>query len=93
MRLYCSISADAVNSLALTPLLFGAAWKILDLFVELALNLSGAKPKRRNWTIEEKVTAAKNGLELNSLLMDVGVRVLMALAGQRNISTDHTGLY
>lgn len=72
VRLHCSISADAVSSLAfaLTPLLFGAAWKILDLFVELALNLSGAKPKRKNWTIEEKVTAAKNGLGLSSLLTD-----------------------
>ena len=72
MRLHCSISADAVNSLALalTPLLFGAAWKILDLFVELALNLSGAKPKRRNWAIDEKVTAAQGGLGLNSLLTD-----------------------
>lgn len=72
MRLHCSISADAVNSLALalTPLLFGAAWKILDLFVELALNLSGAKPKRKNWTIDEKVMAAQSGLGLSSLLTD-----------------------
>jgi hypothetical protein len=65
VRLHCSVSGDAVNSLAvaLTPLLFGAAWKILDLFVELALNLSGATPKRRNWTIDEKVVAAQGGLE------------------------------
>jgi hypothetical protein len=72
MRMHCSISADAVNSLALAlnPLLFGAAWKILDLFVELALNLSGAKPKRRNWTIDEKVTAAQSGQGLSSLLTD-----------------------
>lgn len=70
MRVQCSISADAVNSLALalTPLLFGAAWKILDLFVELALNQSGAKPKRTNWTIDEKVTAAQGGLGLSTLL-------------------------
>lgn len=72
VRLYSSISADAVNSLALalTPLLFGAAWKILDLFVELALNMSGAKPKRTNWTIDEKVKAAKNGLGSRYLLTD-----------------------
>lgn len=69
-RLYCSMSADAVNSLAvaLTPLLFGAAWKILDLFVELALNRSGAKPKRKNWTIDEKITAAQDGLGSSFLL-------------------------
>lgn len=72
VRLHCSVSGDAVNSLAvaLTPLLFGAAWKILDLFVELALNLSGATPKRRNWTIDEKVMAAQGGLGLSSLLTD-----------------------
>ena len=66
------MSGDAVNSVAtaLTPLLFGAAWKILDLFVELALNLSGATPKRRNWTIDEKVVAAQGGLGLSSLLTD-----------------------
>ncbi|WP_153110570.1 hypothetical protein [Propionivibrio limicola] len=70
VRLHCSVSGDAVNSLAvaLTPLLFGAAWKTLDLFVELALNLAGTKPKRRNWTINEKVTAAQGGLGLCSLL-------------------------
>jgi len=69
-RLHCSVSGDAVNSLtvALTPLSFGAAWKILDLFVELALNQSGAKPKRRIWTIDEKVAAAQGGLGLSSLL-------------------------
>lgn len=70
VQLYCSVSGDAVNSVAtaLTPLLFGAAWKVLDLFVELALNRSGAKPKRKNWTIDEKVTAAQDGLGLSSLL-------------------------
>ncbi len=63
-------SANGDNSLAvgLTPLLFGAAWKILDLFVELALNLAGAKPKFENWSINEKVRAAQGGLGLSSLL-------------------------
>jgi len=44
VRLHCSVSGDAVNSVAtaLTPLLFGAAWKILDLFIELALNSTTA---------------------------------------------------
>jgi hypothetical protein len=72
VRLHCSVSGDAVNSVAaaLTPLLFGAAWKILDLFVELALNLSGAKPKSDNWSIKEKVKAAQGGMGLSSLLTD-----------------------
>ena len=48
VRLHCSVSGDAVNSVAtaLTPLLFGAAWKILDLFVELALNSTGQPRKK-----------------------------------------------
>ena len=70
VRLHCSVSADAVNSLAiaLTPLLFGAAWKILDLFVELALNL--ARPQRDNWRIEEKTAAARRGDGERSILTD-----------------------
>lgn len=70
LRNTSSADGDNACATALTPLLFGAAWKILDLFVELALNLSGATPKRRNWTIDEKVVAAQGGLGLSSLLTD-----------------------
>lgn len=65
-----SANGDNTLAVAITPLLFGASWKILDLFVELALNQSGAKPKRKNWTIDEKVTAAQVGLGASSLLTD-----------------------
>lgn len=70
VQLYCSMSGDAVNSVAtaLTPLLFGAAWKILDLFVELALNSVG-RP-RKKWSIEDKAAAARRGEGLQSLLTD-----------------------
>lgn len=70
VRLHCSMSGDAVNSLAvaLTPLLFGAAWKILDLFVELALNRAGQP--RKKWSIEDKAAAARRGDGLQSLLTD-----------------------
>lgn len=70
VQLRCSISGDAVNSLtvALTPLLFGAAWKILDLFVELSLNSTGQP--RKKWNIENKATAARRGDGLQSLLTD-----------------------
>lgn len=71
-RLHCSTSADAVSAvvLSLYPLLFGAAWKILDLFIELALNLSDEKPKRANWSIDEKVKAAQAGKGFNDILTD-----------------------
>ena len=70
VRLHCSVSGDALNSLAvaLTPLLFGAAWKILDLFVELALNNAGQP--RKKWSIEDKAAAARRGEGLQSLLTD-----------------------
>ena len=69
-RLRCSTSADAVNSvmLSLIPLLFGAAWKILDLFVELGLNMT--KPPRDNWRIDEKTVAARRGDGVQSILTD-----------------------
>jgi hypothetical protein len=41
----------------LRPLLFGAAWKVLDLLVELALHRAGEQPDRPNgteWTIDRK---------------------------------------
>jgi len=70
VRLHCSVSGDAVNSVAtaLTPLLFGAAWKILDLFIELALNSTGQP--RKKWSIEDKAASARRGDGPQSLLTD-----------------------
>lgn len=45
----------------LTPLLFGAAWKVIDLLLEFALNTGSLAPKSRYWTIEEKQQHALNG--------------------------------
>jgi hypothetical protein len=45
----------------LRPLLFGAAWKVLDFLVELALHGAGEQPDRRNgteWSIEGKSARA-----------------------------------
>lgn len=50
LRNTSSADGDNACATALTPLLFGAAWKILDLFVELALNSAG-KP-RKKWSIK-----------------------------------------
>lgn len=51
-----SMSAGAVDRLKdkLAPLLFGAAWKALDLLLEFALNRAGLSPARRDWSIAEK---------------------------------------
>src|SRR5215203_7167061 len=60
-----SISYEATSSVgegakealrnSLLPLLFGAAWKILDLALELAFAWAGLAPKNgRRWSINEK---------------------------------------
>ncbi|MBD9382807.1 hypothetical protein IB258_16265 [Achromobacter sp. ACM02] len=51
-----NLCASAVNQLIdeLAPLLFGAAWKILDLLLEFALNRTGVRSTRRDWSITEK---------------------------------------
>jgi hypothetical protein len=44
----------------LRPLCFGAAWKVLDLFFELALHSAGLSPKQPGkWTIIEKQTLVR----------------------------------
>lgn len=43
----------------LLPLLFGAAWKLLDLLLELALTRAGQV--RPQWSIRRKVTEARHG--------------------------------
>lgn len=59
----------------LLPLLFGAAWKILDLALELALARARLTPQNRNrWTIAEKsehAAAHKGSLPGLSSTMDV----------------------
>jgi hypothetical protein len=52
-----ALTADDVR-----PLLFGAAWKILDLLVELVLEQARPTPKQpTRMTIDSKVDKAKNG--------------------------------
>ena len=38
----------------MAPLLFGAAWKTIDLLIEFALNRAPLSPSRRDWSIAEK---------------------------------------
>jgi hypothetical protein len=52
-----------VDLLQIRPLLTGAAWKLVDLLVEYALDEAGYQPSRgRRWSIEEKVKASRTGI-------------------------------
>lgn len=54
---------------ALLPLVFGAAWKVLDLLMELALAHAGYQPDlARGWSIAEKGRLAKQGRGESALL-------------------------
>lgn len=65
-----SLSDDAVGRLKdkLAPLLFGAAWKVIDLLLEFGLSKAGLRPARRDWTIAEKQQHAVNGVGDRSVL-------------------------
>lgn len=58
-----SISGQALDGLKdqLSPLLFGAAWKVFDLLLEYALNAASLPPARHDWSIAEKQRHALNG--------------------------------
>ncbi|WP_336269506.1 hypothetical protein [Vreelandella arctica] len=59
---------DALRA-ALLPLVFGAAWKVLDLLLELAFSRAGRKPdQERGWSIKKKCRLAKQGAGDISLL-------------------------
>jgi hypothetical protein len=53
---------------ALLPLLFGAAWKVLDISIELALANAGCSPSnRKRWQIEEKASGIGSAGDLPAL--------------------------
>ena len=66
------IQANREDSLraAFLPLAFGAAWKVLDLTIELALAKQGIKPQReaKLWPIKEKARLAMSGT-LNGVIL------------------------
>ena len=63
-------SEAGVNELKdqLAPLLFGAAWKVLDLLLEFALNKARLTPKANEWRIAEKQQHALKGRGDRSVL-------------------------
>jgi hypothetical protein len=54
-------SGGQLSANDIRPLLFGAAWKVLDLLCELALEQAGVRPQGRRYTIRFKVTEAAVG--------------------------------
>ena len=61
LALSSTVGSAAVEELrnSLLPLLFGAAWKIMDLGLELAFALAGLAPQNgRRWKINEKLQHA-----------------------------------
>lgn len=51
--------SGCVELLQIRPLLIGAAWKVLDLMLEMALHESGRQPDtKRGWSLKRKVTEA-----------------------------------
>jgi hypothetical protein len=80
----CSGTEESIIN-DLTPLLFGAAWKILDLCVELTLNKAGIKADKKKgteWYIETKCKEAKGAAGDYQLL-----------TGDHNVWTAVTALY
>ena len=67
---FASVSGAAVNRLkdSLSPLLFGAAWKVIDLMLEFTLNKASLTPNGRNWSIAEKESHARSGAGDRSVL-------------------------
>lgn len=55
-------ATGCVELLGIRPLLVDAAWKVLDLLFETALDQSGYPPEaRRGYTVRTKVTCARSG--------------------------------
>jgi hypothetical protein len=53
-----STPGGCVKLLRIRPLMFGAAWKVLDLLLEEAFEQAGLQPSGRRWMIAEKAQLA-----------------------------------
>ena len=91
-----NISAGAVEQLKndLAPLIFGAAWKVLDLALELILSAGGHKPDRgakSEWSISAKQSlAAKGAGDFNTLTSDRQVWVAIGALYANTIEHRHS---
>lgn len=74
--------ATSTPASTLRPLLFGAAFKVLDLMLEAALEAANLTPRRpARWTIAEKIKHAQRGAGQLPPITDVAPEVWTRLCG------------
>jgi hypothetical protein len=85
-----TISGPALDGLKdqLSPLLFGATWKVLDLLLEFALNAAGLTPARHDWLIAEKQLHASN-VQGDRAVLGCSQRVWQALLSVYANTVEH----
>lgn len=90
-----NLSAGAVESVKndLAPLMFGAAWKVLDLALELIFNAGGLTADRRNgneWSISAKQAHAAQGAgDFHVLTSDLPVWVAIGALYANTVEHRH----
>lgn len=85
-----SLSGQATSELieGILPLLFGAAWKVLDLLVELLLQKGREPLPAGNWTIKAKLAALDKG-DVDWLALGGDQAIWGALASLYAATTEH----
>ncbi|WP_417787149.1 hypothetical protein [Stutzerimonas xanthomarina] len=86
VSLFAHAVAEATASML--PLLFGAAWKLLDLIVELALQQGSAPSRDGNWAIKAKARALTRG-DANAAVLGGDPAVWAALGALYVATTEH----
>lgn len=86
----CSISDQAVDEVrrSVMPLLFGGAWKILDLMFELALHQAPIKSSQNTRYIATKIKSANNA-EGNCIISSVDQPLWAALCAVYAATAEH----
>ncbi|GEM_PF-951865 len=87
---FASLSAHAVAeaTASMLPLLFGAAWKLLDLIVELALQQGLAPSSDGKWPIKAKARALARG-DANAAVLGGAPALWAALGALYVTTTEH----
>lgn len=76
----------------LLPLLFGASWKILDLYIEISLDDAGKRPNGKRWTIQEKAALASRSfasIQLAELPFTHGIPCALTQLYQKTMELRH----
>lgn len=87
---FVSLSAHAVAeaTASMLPLLFGAAWKLLDLIIELALQQGAAPSDTGHWPIKSKALALASG-KANAAVLGADPPLWAALIALYINTTEH----